>query len=62
MNDGTEIEPEPDAGQPLSEEVGPETGQLQDYAKLKHAVAREWLPTQALRNPRRSEDQVTERR
>jgi GTP-binding protein EngB required for normal cell division len=40
MNDGTEIEPEPDAGRPLSEEVGPDTGRLQDYAKLKHATAR----------------------
>jgi ribosome biogenesis GTPase A len=40
MNDRAEIEPKPEAGQPLFEVVGPDTKSLQDYARLKHAIAR----------------------
>ena len=32
------------------------------YLLPADGLAREWLPTQALRNPHRNEDQVTERR
>jgi GTP-binding protein EngB required for normal cell division len=40
MNDAAGTEPAAGAGRPVSEEVGPDTGRLQDYAKMKHAVAR----------------------
>jgi len=39
MNDATGIESTASAGQPFSEEVGPDTDRLRDYAKSKHAVA-----------------------
>jgi len=40
MNDVTEIEPaEDDTGRPLSEEIGPDTDRLRDYARIRHAVA-----------------------
>jgi len=40
MNDGIEIGKQAGVERPSGEGVGPDTSRLQDYAKLKHAIAR----------------------